>query len=77
MAFTFLEYSSYSRWWEGSSTSPGHFCRACQMVSAVLTPKALAASFLARMMPWRLAGSPHTATGRARSSGWDSSSTEA
>ena len=29
------------------------------------------------MMPWRLSGSPHTATGRWRSSGWLSSSTEA
>ena len=37
--------------------------------SAVFTPWALAASFLARMIPWRAAGSPQTATGFSRSSG--------
>ena len=45
--------------------------------TAVLTPQALAGSFLARMMPWRISGSPHTATGECFSSGWESSSTEA
>ena len=59
------------------STRPGHFFLACQMVSAVWMPSRLAGSFLARMMPWREAGSPQTAVGMSRRSGWLSSSTEA
>ena len=33
------------------SVSEGHFCFACQMVSAVCTPKRFASSFFARMTP--------------------------
>ena len=72
-----LENSRYTRWWAGRSTRSGHFRLACQMVSAVLTPHRLAGSFLAKMIPWREAGSPHTAVGTSRRSGRESSSTEA
>ena len=77
MALTRREYSRYRPWWGGSSTRPGHFFLACQMVSAVWMPSRLAGSFLARMIPWREAGSPQTAVGMSRRSGWLSSSTEA
>ena len=77
ISLTRREYSRYSSWWGGSSTSPGHFFRACQIVSAVLTPRRLAGSFLARMMPWRDLGSPDTATGTSHSAGLSSSSTDA
>lgn len=73
----YREYSRYRPWWGGSSTRPGHFFLACQMVSAVWMPSRLAGSFLARMMPWREAGSPQTAVGMSRRSGWLSNSTEA
>ena len=73
----YREYSRYNSWWGGSSTRAGHFFLACQMVSAVWTPQRLAGSFLARMMPWREVGSPQTAVGISRRSGWLSSSTEA
>ena len=77
ISFTRREYSSYSSWWGGSSTSTGHFFFACHTVSAVWTPICLAGSFLARMMPWREAGSPQTATGTSHRAGLSSSSTEA
>ena len=45
--------------------------------SGVLLAVTFACSFLASTMPWRLLGSPQTATGRFRSWGRVSSSTEA
>ena len=71
------EYWAYNPWWGGSRIRFGHFCLACHTVSAVWMPLRLAGSFLARMMPWREAGSPQTATGTSRSAGLSNSSTEA
>ena len=59
------------------STSWGHLRFACQMVSAVATPKRLASSFFAKIIPWRFSGSPQTAIGTCRSSGRCTHSTDA
>ena len=69
------ENFTYSLRCGATSRKSGHFRFACQMVSAVCTPKALAFSFLARMMPWRLSGSPQTAVGPSASDGSSSVST--
>ena len=50
-------------------------CIRDRMASAVFTPAALAGSFLESMMPWRAAGSPHTAIGTFFSAGFFKHST--